>query len=108
MVGLFAVIAEPSRRQILDELLRRDASVTELVEMTGLSQSAVSKHLRVLKDNGLVTVRVDAQRRVYALDSRPLAEIDNWLSSYRRTWHRHVDALAEHLDRRHPPRDSAT
>jgi DNA-binding transcriptional ArsR family regulator len=96
--ALFDVVAEPTRRRILDRLLVGDASVGELVDDTGLSQPAVSKHLRVLREHGLVTVVVDAQRRIYALDSRPLTEIDDWLQAYRATWNRHVDALVEHLD----------
>jgi DNA-binding transcriptional ArsR family regulator len=95
---LFEVVAEPNRRRILDRLLRADASVSELVQDTGLSQPAVSKHLRVLREHGLVTVVVDAQRRIYALDSRPLTAIDDWLQGYRALWNRHVDALVEHLD----------
>jgi DNA-binding transcriptional ArsR family regulator len=97
--ALFEVLAEPSRRRILDRLLRADASVGELVDDTGLSQTAVSKHLRVLREHGLVTVSVDAQRRIYALNSRPLAEIDDWLRGYRAAWNQHVDALVDHLDR---------
>ena len=99
MVDLFAVVAEPSRRRILDRLLTSESSVTELVDVLGLAQPALSKHLRVLRDSGLVTTRVEAQRRIYALDGRPLAQIDDWLRAYRRTWNRHVDALAEHLDK---------
>ena len=103
MSALFEVVAEPNRRRILDRLLRADASVGELVQDTGLSQPAVSKHLRVLREHGLVTVVVDAQRRIYALNSRPLTEIDDWLQGYRATWNRHVDALVEHLDREQQP-----
>jgi DNA-binding transcriptional ArsR family regulator len=99
--NLFAVVAEPSRRQILDRLLQSEASVTELIAVIGVSQTAMSKHLRVLKAHNLVTSRIDAQRRIYALDSRPLAEIDEWLAGYRRTWDGRIDSLAEHLDRLH-------
>ena len=96
---LFAVLAEPSRRQILDRLLQSEASVTELIAVIGVSQTAMSKHLRVLRAHHLVTSRIAAQRRIYSLDSRPLAEIDDWLADYRRTWNSRVDALAELLDR---------
>jgi DNA-binding transcriptional ArsR family regulator len=102
MSDLFTVVAEPSRRQILDRLLASEASVTELIAVVGLSQTAMSKHLRVLRDSNLVTARIDAQRRVYALNSEPLTELDDWLSMYRSTWNRRVDALVEHLDRRYP------
>ncbi len=98
MADLFAVVAEPSRRRILDCLLQSESSVNELADVLGLAQPAVSKHLRVLRESGLVTTRIAAQRRIYALDARPLAEMDAWLRAYRRTWSRHIDALAEHLD----------
>lgn len=98
MPDTYAVVAEPSRRRILDRLLRSDSSVTELANDLGLSQPLLSKHLRTLREGGLVRVRVVAQRRIYSLDARPLAEIDEWLDAYRTMWDRRVDALAEHLD----------
>ncbi len=94
------VLAEPRRLQILDLLRDGERPVGQLVERTGLSQPAVSKHLRVLKDAGLVEARVDAQRRLYRIRPEPLAELDDWLSSYRRLWTAHLDRLEEHLDRR--------
>ena len=94
----FTVLAEPSRRRILDLLRERERSVGELVEATALSQPGVSKHLRVLRDAGLVDVRPDAQRRFYGLRPEPLAEIDAWLAPYRRLWARRLDALERHLD----------
>ncbi|WP_274652997.1 ArsR/SmtB family transcription factor [Paenibacillus humicola] len=99
MLDTYAVVAEPSRRRILDRLLRSDSTVTELTEELGLSQPLVSKHLRTLRESGLVRVQVKAQRRIYSLDAAPLAEIDEWLSAYRTKWNRHADALARHLDR---------
>jgi DNA-binding transcriptional ArsR family regulator len=72
--------------------------VNELVERVGLSQPGTSKHLRVLREAGLVRVRADAQRRVYAIDPRPLAELDAWLQPYRRLWDESLDALERHLD----------
>lgn len=99
---LFTVLAEPSRRLILDRLLESEASVTDLTAVIQLSQTAVSKHLRVLRTHHLVTSRIDAQRRIYALNSGPLVELDEWLQQYRRTWAGHIDALAAHLDRKHP------
>jgi DNA-binding transcriptional ArsR family regulator len=73
-------------------------AVGELVEITGLTQPGTSKHLRVLRDAGLVRTRTEAQRRIYSLDPRPLVELDAWLEPYRRTWERSLDALERHLD----------
>ena len=82
------------------ELLRESPrAVGELVQITGLTQPGTSKHLRVLRDAGLVMARTDAQRRIYALDLRPLAELDAWLEPYRRRWESSLDALERHLDR---------
>jgi DNA-binding transcriptional ArsR family regulator len=94
----FAVLAEPSRRRILDLLRDGERSVGDLVAATALSQPGVSKHLRVLRDAGLVDVRPDAQRRIYGLRAEPLAEIDAWLAPYRRLWSQRLDALEHHLD----------
>jgi DNA-binding transcriptional ArsR family regulator len=98
MAYAFAAVAEPSRRQILDLLREGTRSVGEIVDRTGLSQPGVSKHLRVLRDHGLVRVRRDAQRRLYDLDPAPLAELDAWLAPYRALWNERLDALGEHLD----------
>ena len=100
MPTLFDVINDASRRRILDLLREREHSVSELVGELGMSQPAVSKHLRVLREAGLVKVRVDAQRRWYGLDPRPLAEIDAWLAPYRRYWADRLDDLERHLDSR--------
>ena len=94
----FEVVAEPTRRRILDLLVERERSVGELVESLSISQPGVSKHLRVLKDAGLVQVRREAQRRWYGLRAEPLAEIDTWLEPYRRFWAGRLDALETHLD----------
>jgi DNA-binding transcriptional ArsR family regulator len=98
MAYAFAAVAEPSRRQILDLLRGGTRSVGELVEGTGLSQPGVSKHLRVLREHGLVRVRRDAQRRLYDLDAAPLAELDAWLAPYRALWDDRLDTLGRHLD----------
>ena len=98
MAYAFAAVAEPSRREILDLLREGTRSVGEIVERTGLSQPGVSKHLRVLRDHGLVRVRRDAQRRLYDLDPAPLAELDAWLAPYRALWNDRLDALGRHLD----------
>jgi len=94
----FDVLVEPTRRRILDLLRERPRAVGELVELIGLSQPGTSKHLRVLREAGLVAVRPDAQRRWYELRPEPLAEVDAWLEPYRRLWADRLDALERHLD----------
>lgn len=96
---MFEVLAEPNRRRILDLLRTHDHSVGELVNELTLSQPAVSKHLKVLRDAGLVDVQIDAQRRRYRLRATPLAELDAWLAPYRRFWATRLDALEQHLDK---------
>ncbi|TCO45623.1 DNA-binding transcriptional ArsR family regulator [Kribbella antiqua] len=98
MATTFEVLAEPRRREILDLLRAGERPVGELVEQLELSQPAVSKHLKVLRDAGLVEVRQDAQRRWYRLRPAPLAEIDAWLEPYRDLWRTRLDALEAHLD----------
>jgi DNA-binding transcriptional ArsR family regulator len=95
----FAAVGEPNRRAILGLLLTSERSVGELEEELGLSQPSVSKHLRVLREAGLVEARIEAQRRVYRLNPEPLKEIDAWLIPYRKFWNKHLDALEAHLDR---------
>ncbi len=96
------VIAEPSRRRILDELLGGEQPVNALVERLSMAQPAVSKHLRVLRDAGLVSVRPDGQRRLYSLRPEPLVELDTWLEPYRTMWRTSLDKLEEHLTRPEP------
>lgn len=98
MVTAFEVLAEPRRRDILDLLRSGERAVGDLVEQLPLSQPTVSKHLKVLREAGLVEVRQDAQRRWYRLRPEPLAEIDSWLRPYRQLWQRHLDALEHHLE----------
>jgi DNA-binding transcriptional ArsR family regulator len=98
MATTFTVLAEPARRRILDLLLEKPRPVGELTERLGLTQPGTSKHLRVLREAGLVQVRPDAQRRVYELSPAPLAEVDAWLAPYRRLWNDSLDALERHLD----------
>jgi DNA-binding transcriptional ArsR family regulator len=95
---VFEVLAEPHRRAILDLLRSDERAVNDLVAALGLSQPAVSKHLRTLRDAGLVSVRADAQRRLYRLRPEPLRELDGWLTPYRRLWEQRLDALESHLD----------
>jgi DNA-binding transcriptional ArsR family regulator len=97
MDTMFGVLAEPVRRQMLDLLRERERTVNELVEAIGLSQPAVSKHLKVLREAGLVEVRQDAQRRWYRLRPEPLTEVDAWLAPYRQFWTDRLDALERYL-----------
>lgn len=97
-MSLFDVVVEPHRRLILDTLREGDRSVGDLVDLLGLAQPTVSKHLRTLRDAGLVVVRPEAQRRWYRLRPEPLREIDAWLTPYRRVWAGRLDDLETHLD----------
>jgi DNA-binding transcriptional ArsR family regulator len=98
MASTFDVLAEPTRRRILDLLRDEERPVNELVRGLDMSQPGVSKHLKVLREAGLVEVRQDAQRRLYRVRAQPLAEIDAWLAPYRRLWASTLDALERHLD----------
>lgn len=98
MVETFEVLAEPHRRRILDLLREEERPVGELVRLLAASQPAVSKHLRVLRDAGLVEVRVDAQRRLYRVRPEPLREVARWLEPYRLLWESRLDDLERHLD----------
>ena len=98
MSRVFDVLADPTRRRILDVLLERPRPVGEITERLGLTQTGTSKHLRVLREAGLVLVRQDAQRRWYELRPDGLAEVDAWLRPYRRLWADRLDALERHLD----------
>lgn len=95
----FAIIAEPNRRAILSLLASSERSVGEIERRLRMPQTSVSKHLRVLRDAGFVSSRVEAQRRVYRLRHEPLMEVDAWLAPFRRFWEARVDALERHLDR---------
>src|SRR6267143_2587004 len=88
---VFDVLAEPNRRRILDLLRVSQRPVGDLVDPLDLSQPAVSKHLRVLREAGLVEVRIDAQRRLYRVRSEPLRDLDAWLEPYRRLWDSSLD-----------------
>jgi DNA-binding transcriptional ArsR family regulator len=99
---VFEIIAEPNRRAILGLLVSSEQSVGEIERQLHMSQPMVSKHLRVLREAGLVESTVDAQRRVYRLKPAPLQELDAWLAQFRRFWSAHVDALERHLDRMEP------
>lgn len=98
MTPAFEVLAEPNRRRILDLLLEHERPAGELVDALAISQPGVSKHLRILREAGLVSVRGDGQRRLYSLRPGPLAEIDAWIAPYRQFWTQRLDALERHLD----------
>lgn len=95
--ALFEILAEPSRRRVLDLLREEEQTVGDLVDALEMSQPAVSKHLRVLREAGLVEARVDAQRRIYSLRAEPLVEMDAWLQPYRKFWRGKLAALQKHL-----------
>ncbi len=99
MGSAFEIIAEPNRRAILGLLASTQQSVGEIERQLRMSQPAVSKHLRVLREAGFVESTTDAQRRLYRLKPEPLHEVDAWLAQFRRFWSAHVDALERHLDR---------
>lgn len=101
-LATFQVLGDPSRQAILDLLRGGERAVGELVDRLQLSQPAVSKHLRVLKEAGMVEARADAQRRLYRIRPEPLVELDDWLGNYRRLWTTHLDRLEDHLEARRP------
>ena len=98
VTSTFDVLAEPTRRRILDLLREEERPVNDLVGRLELSQPGVSKHLKVLREAGLVTVRADGKRRLYALRAEPLAEVDAWLAHYRAFWSERLDDLERHLE----------
>ena len=98
MTSVFEVIAEPNRRAILGLLASSEQSVGDLQRRLRMTQPAVSKHLRVLRDSGFVDAEVDAQRRVYRLRPEPLQEVDEWLDQFRKLWSAHMDKLERYLD----------
>jgi DNA-binding transcriptional ArsR family regulator len=106
-VSPFEVLAQPARRSILDHLRGGEFLVGDLAGAVGLTQPATSKHLRVLRDAGLVTARVDGPRRWYGLRAEPLAEIDDWLAPYRWMWESRLDRLGAHLDAMDPDEGDA-
>lgn len=96
---MFEIIAEPNRRAILSLLAASEQSVGEIERRLRMPQPTVSKHLRVLREAGVVEATIDAQRRLYRLKPARLQEVDDWLAQFRRFWSAHVDALERHLDR---------
>src|SRR6266511_4942436 len=100
LVDALTVLAEPTRRRIVEALRRRESSVSDLVTALDMSQPAISKHLRVLREAGLVSSRAVAQQRIYRLEAAPFRELDAWLAPYPRLWTRHLEALEHHLDQK--------
>ncbi len=98
MTTTFEALADPTRRRILDLLRERPRLVGELVDLLEMSQPGISKHLRVLRESGLVVVRQDAQRHWYEIRTEPLQELDDWLKSYRHLWIERFDRLDDYLD----------
>jgi len=98
MRSIFDVLAEPHRRQILELLREGERAAGDLVDRLGIAQPTVSKHLKLLREHGLVTVRQDAQRRVYTLTPAPLKELETWLTPYRTLWSNRLTALETHLN----------
>ena len=97
--AVLGAIAEPTRRSILDAVRDGERSVGDLVEIVGMHQPGVSRHLKVLRDAGLVEVRKEAQRRLYRLQPGPLKDLDEWLEPYRAEWTARLDSLERHLER---------
>jgi DNA-binding transcriptional ArsR family regulator len=93
MLETFRALAEPNRLQIVDLLLREPLPVGVVAERLGMRQPQASKHLKALSDSGLVEVRADAQRRIYALRPEPLQELDRWLDRYRGMWEEQFERL---------------
>ncbi len=108
MESTFATLAEPNRLAIVGLLLDRERSVQEIEAALGLAQPTISKHLRVLRERGLVECRVQAQWRLYQLRPEPFQEIDRWLTPYRERWRRSLNALERHLDRKAAARKGRT
>ena len=102
MASVFEIIAEPNRRAILSLLVSSEQTVGDIERQLSMSQPTVSKHLRVLREAGVVEATVDAQRRVYRLKAEQLQEIDEWLAPFRQLWSTHIDALERHLDQSIP------
>src|SRR6266851_6594471 len=100
MESVFEVVAEPARREILDRLIGGPCAVGDLAAQTGLSQTNTSRHLRILREAGLVESRAAGQRRLYALRGEGFAELARWLTPYVLLWQGGLDALERHLDRR--------
>jgi len=96
---VFVAISDPTRRELLDLLAEREYAVNDLVSRFEVSQPAVSHHLRILREAGLVKKRQAGRQRLYRLEARPLREVYDWVAHYERFWTERLDALGEHLRR---------
>jgi DNA-binding transcriptional ArsR family regulator len=101
MADLFAILADPTRRRMLELIRQRERAVGELVDAVGISQPGVSKHLRVLQEAGLVRSRVHGKYRLYRMTAAPLKELDAWVARFRPYWDERLDDLEAHLNRKH-------
>ena len=97
-MSTFAALAEPNRRALLEAMIDGAQPVNQLVELVGVSQPVVSKHLRILRESGLVSVQRNGQQRLYSINPEPLRELDQWLQPYRQFWANRLDALETHLN----------
>jgi DNA-binding transcriptional ArsR family regulator len=99
-VKALEALADPTRRTIVELLAEQELSAGQLAARFETSRPAISRHLRVLREQGLVQARAEGRRRLYSLDPEPLAELDEWLSRYRKFWTNRLDALGVELQRR--------
>jgi DNA-binding transcriptional ArsR family regulator len=99
----FDILGDPVRRRILELLARGElsaGSITEVIQKEfGITQAGVSQHLRALRENGFVRVRVEGPKRIYSVDSKPLQEVDNWIDQFRGFWKKHLYALTDEIAR---------
>ena len=100
MSNIFQTLADPTRRRIVDALRDGERAVSDIVDAVDIRQSGVSRHLRILREEGFVTVRVDAQEHIYSLRAEPFRELDAWVSKYRSLWESRLDRFAGELERR--------
>lgn len=108
-ISTFETLADPTRRRIVEALRAGERPVGDIVRQSGIHQSGVSRHLRILESAGFVSMRPDGQRRLYALRPEPFRELDAWLAPYRTLWEARLDRLGAALEkRRGQPRDKET
>jgi DNA-binding transcriptional ArsR family regulator len=100
VADVFTVLADPTRRRMLEVLREGERAVGELVDEVDIEQSGVSRHLRIMREAGFVSVRRDAQRRLYSVEPEPLRELDAWLADYRQQWEESFEKVDAHLERR--------